>query len=35
VTRSVADGRDWGEFRELVMDSYRTIAPKKLIALLE
>ena len=31
----LADDTDWGEIRELVTDSYRMLAPKKLIALLE
>lgn len=29
------DDTDWEEIRELVTESYRTLAPKKLIALLE
>jgi hypothetical protein len=31
----LTDETDWEEIRELVIDSYRTIAPKKLTALLE
>jgi hypothetical protein len=31
----LADDTDWGEMRELVTDSYRRLAPKKLIALLD
>jgi len=29
------DATDWEEIRELVTESYRTLAPKKLIALLD
>jgi hypothetical protein len=29
------DETDWAEIRELVTDSYRSLAPKKLVALLE
>lgn len=29
------DATDWAEIRELVTESYRTLAPKKLIALLD
>ena len=29
------DGTDWSEVKELVTDSYRLLAPKKLIALLD
>jgi predicted DNA-binding protein (MmcQ/YjbR family) len=31
----LSDGTDWEEIRELVTDSYRTVAPKKLTALLD
>jgi hypothetical protein len=31
----LTDDTDWEEVRELVIDSYRIIAPKKLSALLE
>jgi hypothetical protein len=31
----LADDTDWEEIRELVMESYRILAPKKLIALLD
>lgn len=31
----LAEDTDWGEIRELVTDSYRMLAPKKLIALLD
>ena len=31
----LADNTDWGEIRELVTDSFRMLAPKKLAALLE
>ena len=31
----LADNTDWGEMRELVTDSFRMLAPKKLAALLE
>jgi hypothetical protein len=31
----LADDTDWGEIRELVTDSYRILAPKKLAALLD
>jgi hypothetical protein len=31
----LTDGTDWDEIRELVTESYRLLAPKKLIALLE
>ena len=31
----LADDTDWGEIRELVTDSYRMLAPKKLVALLD
>jgi YjbR len=31
----LADGADWDEIRELVTESYRVIAPKKLTALLD
>ncbi len=31
----LTDGTDWAEIRELVIESYRILAPKKLIALLD
>jgi hypothetical protein len=31
----LTDDTDWGEIRELVIESYRTIAPRKLTALLD
>jgi hypothetical protein len=31
----LTDDSDWGEIRELVTESYRSIAPKKLSALLD
>jgi hypothetical protein len=31
----LTDGTDWAEIRELVTDSYRILAPKKLTALLD
>jgi hypothetical protein len=31
----LTDATDWNEIRELVTDSYRRIAPKKLAALLD
>jgi hypothetical protein len=31
----LTDGTDWQEIRELVTESYRTLAPKKLTALLD
>jgi hypothetical protein len=31
----LTDDTDWEEIRELVTESYRRLAPKKLIALLE
>ncbi len=31
----LADDTDWEEIRELVTESYRVLAPKKLIALLD
>jgi hypothetical protein len=31
----LTDGTDWQEIRELVTDSYRILAPKKLTALLD
>ena len=31
----VDDGTDWRQVAELVVDSYRTLAPKKLIALID
>jgi hypothetical protein len=31
----LTDETDWEEIRELVTESYRVLAPKKLIALLE
>ena len=31
----LTDGTDWEEIRELVTDSYRILAPKKLTALLD
>ncbi len=31
----LTDGTDWEEIRELVTDSYRLLAPKKLTALLD
>jgi hypothetical protein len=31
----LSDGTDWEEIRELVMESYRMLAPKKLSALLD
>ena len=31
----LADDTDWAEIRELVTESYRILAPKKLIALLD
>jgi hypothetical protein len=31
----LTDGTDWAEIRELVTESYRILAPKKLIALLD
>jgi hypothetical protein len=31
----ITDGTDWAEIRELVIESYRILAPKKLTALLE
>ena len=31
----LTDGTDWDEIRELVTESYRQLAPKKLIALLD
>jgi hypothetical protein len=31
----LADDTDWHEIRELVIESYRVLAPKKLAALLD
>jgi YjbR len=31
----VDDGTDWDQLAELVVDSYRTVAPRKLIALID
>jgi hypothetical protein len=31
----LTDDTDWEEIRELVTDSYRMLAPKKLVALLD
>jgi|SRR5579871_5065319 len=31
----LAEDTDWGEIRDLVTDSYRLLAPKKLVALLD
>ncbi len=31
----LAEDTDWGEIRDLVTDSYRMLAPKKLVALLD
>jgi hypothetical protein len=31
----LTDGTDWDEIRELVTESYRRLAPKKLTALLD
>jgi hypothetical protein len=35
VVVAVTDGTDWEEIRELVIESYRILAPKKLSALLD
>lgn len=35
VRRRFSDDTDWEEMRELVTESYRTLAPKKLSALLD
>jgi hypothetical protein len=31
----ITDNADWAEIRELLTDSYRTLAPKKLLAMLD
>ena len=35
VGMAVDGGTDWDQLAELVVDSYRTVAPKKLIALID
>jgi hypothetical protein len=35
VVVAVTDGTDWEEIRELAIESYRILAPKKLSALLD
>ncbi len=35
IVVAITDNTDWEEIRELVTESYRTIAPKKLTALLD